>query len=122
VKRDMDLVREILLKVEATPPQELGGKFRMPSQNGPIVMEHLAMLIDEGFLDGKALRADQSNAPVTVVVTRLTWKGHDFLDAARDDNNWHKAKRTIAEKGGSFTMEILVELLKSFAKAQLGLA
>ena len=121
MKRDMDLVRAILLKVEATPPEELGGKFRMAGDS-PESREHVSMLIDEGYLEGKALRAEQANAPVAVVVFRLTWKGHDFLDAARNETTWNKAKSAITEKGGAFTMEILTELLKSFAKAQLGMS
>ena len=34
---------------------------------------------------------------------RLTWQGHEFLDAARNEDRWNQAKKTISEKGGSLT-------------------
>jgi hypothetical protein len=38
-------------------------------------------------------------------VSRLTWEGHEFLDAARDEKRWKKAMSTVKEKGGTITIE-----------------
>jgi Hypothetical protein (DUF2513) len=43
--------------------------------------------------------------------TRLTWDGHEFLDAARDDTRWQKAKRYIVEKGSGLSFEVLQGVL-----------
>lgn len=58
------------------------------------------------------------------MTTRLTWLGHEFLDAARDDGRWEKAKSAISKVGGwSFEVvkHILVELAKDAIKSSLGL-
>ena len=31
---------------------------------------------------------------------RLTWSGHEFLEASRDQNRWQKALTLIKERGG----------------------
>lgn len=41
----------------------------------------------------------------------LTWQGHEFLDAARDDTRWERAKKTALEKGGAMTFELLKAIL-----------
>lgn len=51
----------------------------------------------------------------------MTWKGHEFLDAARDASIWEKAK---ARLGGTFktvTLAVLQELLVSLAKQKAGI-
>ena len=51
----------------------------------------------------------------------LTWAGHDFMDAARDEHRWDRAKRTIKEKAGAVGFEVLKAVLVSLARGQLGL-
>ena len=52
---------------------------------------------------------------------RLTWEGHDFLDAARNGDTWHKAKDTLFKKGLSVSFDVLKAYLISEAKQHLGL-
>ncbi len=40
----------------------------------------------------------------------LTWGGHDFLDAIRNDDVWSKTKSTVQEKVGSATFEVVKAL------------
>jgi hypothetical protein len=51
-----------------------------------------------------------------VLPRRLTWLGHEFLDAAREDLRWGQAKRLVLEKTGSVSFatlqQVLVELMK----------
>ncbi|MCL4500491.1 MAG: DUF2513 domain-containing protein, partial [Deltaproteobacteria bacterium] len=37
----------------------------------------------------------------------LTWAGHEFLEASRDDSRWNKAKKITWEKTKSLSFEIL---------------
>lgn len=41
---------------------------------------------------------------------RLTWKGHEFLDAARNDRTWKKAMKVIGRQGG-VAFEVLIKYL-----------
>ena len=49
------------------------------------------------------------------VAQRLTWEGHDFLDAAEVDTIWNKAKEELKKKGGLFSIEILKKILSKLA-------
>jgi hypothetical protein len=49
----------------------------------------------------------------------LTWEGHEFLDAARDDTRWSKAKKLVQEKGGSLMFEALKAVLVQTLKGQV---
>jgi len=51
---------------------------------------------------------------------RMTWSGHDFLDAARDETLWKKAKQTVMKPAASFTFEIVREWLKNEIRARFG--
>jgi len=44
------------------------------------------------------------------------WKGHDFLDAARDISIWLKAKKTITDKTQTVSFEVLKAVLVQIAK------
>lgn len=41
------------------------------------------------------------------VVNSLTWAGHEFLEASRDDSRWEKVKRLLLEKTGGLSFEVL---------------
>ena len=49
----------------------------------------------------------------------LTWHGHDFLDAARDDKRWEKAKSIALKKAGTVTFDILKQVLVSLIKGAI---
>jgi hypothetical protein len=51
----------------------------------------------------------------------LTWQGHEFLDASRNDAVWKKTMDLVREKGGSVSFEVLKTVLIKLAAAQLGL-
>ena len=52
---------------------------------------------------------------------RLTWEGHEFLDAARDDTRWNAAKRTVTSTTGGLAFEFLKAVLIHKGKELLGL-
>ena len=49
---------------------------------------------------------------------KLTWAGHDFLDAVRDPAIWAKTKAGATAAGG-FTFDLLKGLAKGFMKKQI---
>jgi hypothetical protein len=52
-------------------------------------------------------------------INGLTWAGHEFLEASRDDSRWNKAKKIISEKTGSFSFEILKSILMDLMKGAI---
>ena len=113
MKRDMDLIRDILLEVEAA---EAGNSIEFLHSGGfkhshPAVTEHVALLEEEGLIDAQIL-------PEHIYrIRRLTMAGHDWLDAARDPGIWDRAKERLAKVGMkgaelSFVKEILLDIIR----------
>ena len=120
MKRDFDLVRRILMKIQDTPAGEYCDEIAYPDEYDPAtISEHVRLLIDENFLNGKMVDAWGSSPQFRI--TGLTWKGHDFVDAAKDNTLWEKAKKTILTTTAAITCDLLLLWLKTEIKMSLGL-
>jgi len=116
MKRDFDLIRKILLDIQAMPANSQPVTISYSGEyEQAVVNEHLVLLIDAELIVGRPLRTMSGLAQV--VVRGLTWQGHDFIQAAEKDSIWNKAKETILSKGGAITFDVLKELLKRLALA-----
>jgi hypothetical protein len=109
----MDLVRTILLRMEGgptgRPPQDLGIKGFSPEEIG----YHIRIMMQEGLIEGQNGTSMQSAGP-EAIPTSLTWKGHELLDLARDQERWNRAKAIIAKVGSaplSVWMKVLTDIL-----------
>jgi hypothetical protein len=122
MKRNLDTIRKLLELVEAQPAGQplltFSGDF---DNTAPEVVEHLELMIEAGLLEGEA-RADSSmKGGGMFAINKLTWTGHDFLNAARSDDVWHATKRRLG-KAGSWTFGLVLEILKEEAKRRIGLS
>ena len=118
MKRDMELARTIMLRLEAIPensclsaPAEDLGLTDHPVEK---VRYHLKLLVGAGFLDGEPYLSGEFG------VKAITWRGHEFLDDTRDPTIWTKAKERaggVAHAG----IGLLWELAKAELKMKLGL-
>jgi hypothetical protein len=64
-------------------------------------------------------KADSSMPTDTVFTfTSVTWQGHEFIDATRSPDVWEKTK-TTAQKVGSWTTPLLIDIAKTVIKAEL---
>jgi len=113
MQRNMDLVRMILMRLETSPsgwaPNDLGIKSFPPEQIG----YHAHIMMQEGLIEGCDVTSSSSAGP-EALPTSLTWKGHEFLDLARDQERWNRAKAIIAKTGGapiSVWMKVLTDLM-----------
>ena len=109
MKRDPELIRAILLKVEEHHDHimpNIGAETHYQTLSG-----HVNLLQDAGYL---------SPAQPTTRTTygyRITWQGHEFLDTTRDTEIWAKTKNG-AEKLGSWSIKLLGELAVGFVRAK----
>jgi uncharacterized protein DUF2513 len=120
VIRDMDLIRKMVLAIEDAPtgfaPRKLSIEGYTPDQIG----YHAYLMIDAGLALGTRVDHQGSTGP-NAMLKNLTWAGHEFADAARDQTRWNKAMGIVKEKSGSVTLTVLTELLKSLMKGALNL-
>lgn len=113
MKRDMSLIRLILLEIEGEDP-----KLDLSSYTEEQQVYHGALLIEAGFVHGKAI-CDSSAELVSTVITRLNWEGHEFLETARNETIWKKVSSQIAAAGVTVGLPALQQLLAGYLKAHL---
>jgi DNA-binding PadR family transcriptional regulator len=120
MKRDLGLVRELLLKLEPlSQPHawqiiEANDPRIQVESNTPDEIEYnLQLLVEQGFIE-----EPRSGPMQGIIFRRLTWAGHDYLDAVRDPKIWRKTKEA-SDKVGSWTFELVKELAKGIAKGEL---
>jgi Hypothetical protein (DUF2513) len=113
MKRDMDLVRLLLLKQETGEDPTGLVDFSVEDQIYNLQLMHDAGLIEASFVQGN------DGTPVGANIMRLTWDGHDFLDACRDSKLWKLAKENVLKPGASWTFSLLFEWLKQEAHQRI---
>ena len=116
MKRDMDIVRRILFAVEETNGVDLR-EIKVEKIDESIVGYHLVIMIEAGLIEGSYQSIDGYGCP-HVLVSRLTWKGHDFLDACRDETRWKGAKDIISKVSG-VTFDVLKNVLTEIMTKQV---
>lgn len=105
----MDTIRNILLQKEAEQP--------IVGQN-EIIVYHIGLLQQAGFVEA-VTRNDHLGVISDAWIKSITWEGHDFLDAMRDDTIWKKAKDKFIKPGVSWTVSILFEWLKQEVRRKI---
>ena len=120
MRRDMELIRRLVLAIEDAPtgfaPRSLDVAGYAPGQIG----YHAYLIIDAGLARGSETTSMGDSAP-SAILTNLTWAGHEFAEAARDQTRWNKAMGIVQEKGGTVTLAVLTQLLTSLMRGALGL-
>ena len=116
MKRDLDLVREILLVVEGAGTEGLDRDgVNLDGHDSQEIGRHIQLLHEAGYLIASYTEPDQGGI-VLHNVERLTWKGHEFLDAARNDTVWHKVTASIRSKAAAVPFEVLSAMLVEATK------
>jgi hypothetical protein len=116
MKRDMDLCRQILLDLEDNP-EAVGWKgftFEYEGRTYEEVSYHVMLLHEAGLIE--AVSHSQGPGHINWTAKKLTWPGHEFLDASRKDSVWQKAKSTVLEKTGGLSFEVLKAVVVQLAK------
>lgn len=111
MKRDMDLVRNILLAMEAEPSGNFVGRLQLEGYTSDQIGFHVIIMMQAGLIEGIDVTTHNSFGP-EARPTQITWAGYDFLDACRDEDRWTKAKE-IFNRAGGVTFDVAKEVLTS---------
>ncbi|CAB3774134.1 DUF2513 domain-containing protein [Paraburkholderia humisilvae] len=117
----MDLIRELLLKLEALPVRP-GVVVHLRPDTAEVQVDgydtdqieyHLSLIEKAGLIDTGGVR------PMMGIGFRsLSWSGHDFLDSVRSPDVWDKTKQ-VASAAGGFTVELLVFAAKTYLEGKI---
>ncbi len=125
MKRDMDLVRKILQKLESKGDPLFSGMsiepnlFSVEGYSENQVNYHLTIMGEAGLIS--IIDSSSKSDPFGAIPLRLTWAGHEFLETSRNEKLWSKAKKMLTEKIGGLSFEILKETLIQLIKENLSL-
>lgn len=119
MKRDWDIIRDVLIKFEGLAPD--AGSLQLndfPSEKAYEYSYHVELLMEAGLIHGQMSKTLGRHAQ-NFLAQRLTWQGHEFLDAIRSDTVWNKTKTTFVKGGLSMTFDLVKEVAKEVAGALL---
>lgn len=121
MKRDLDLIRNILLVIENSDTDRLFiSDFVTDSRTEEIVSHHLKLLLDCDYID--ATSRNTIGCPYTqFIVHRITSKGYDYLDSVRDVSIWEKTKKALLQVGGSASLDTVKAVASSIILKMLGI-
>ena len=119
MKRDMDLVRNILLALESTEKPLDGPKLRQALEtvltdvssvpSSQVLLDHVTMMKEEGLVSANFIRSTRATAFMGL---KMTWAGHDFLEKARDPTIWEKARPKVESLSFDLAKQLLLALIR----------
>jgi hypothetical protein len=121
MKRDLELIRKMMLAIEDSASGWAPNPLRVDGYTEEQVGYHAWLLIDADLAKGEDVTTMGSGGPEGMITT-LTWEGHEFIDAARDNGRWTTAMGKVAARGGAVTLDVLKELLIDLMRGTFGLS
>ena len=121
--RDMELVRQILIAIEASnrfevPTTEL--EARLPDVALRDLVWHLGLMGQAGLVELKTYAVDiPGGHEESIDSVRITWGGFDFLAAAMNDTVWNGAKRLAGDMFKSLSISTLNALMQRVIQGQI---
>ena len=116
MKRDMDLIRQILLRLEELPMTGGRHDIEIDGYSHEQIIYHVRLMDEAGLIEAQDLT---TMTAIDWRPKRITYEGHEFLDAARSDKLWHTAKDKLMSTTGTLTIEGLKIALQAAVKALL---
>ncbi len=124
MRRDIELIRSILFYIESVPSDRpykalsTGFIEEFSAFSEAELMEHLHLAIQENLIEGSVTFG--TDGYHLFEISRLTSRGHDYLDVIRNDSIWNRVKDK-AQKAGGMTITSTWKLAEEFVKRELGL-
>lgn len=114
MKLDWDIMREILLAIEATGPDESLSSEDFADLEAKRVAYHMR-LMNEANLIVIATGPGRGD----YVVERLTWRGHELLEKIRSNHLWAVLSRLQRERDFPLTLDTINQAVSNFLQTQL---
>ncbi len=120
MRRDLDLIRKLMLRLEEIPLRSglrmaisaRDDRMQFSTHGSDEVAYHLDQIKQSGFVNDGGIRPASG-----IGFAGFTPEGHDFIDSVRDVDAW-AATKDRASKVGSFSLGFLTDLAKAWAKSE----
>lgn len=119
MKRDLNLIREIMLALEDVsvfPLQTAEVCELLNTEDYLAVNEHLKMLASAGLISGRERGWVDGRL---FLFDGITYDGHDFIEQIRNDTVFNKAVSHIKEYGLPVALNVLSDICSKIALGKL---
>ena len=124
MKRDMDLIRKLLLQIEGGKtsfqivPKSHAASFGIADEDA--MEDELASKMERHMepLQEAGLATFETAMSGEWFDAKITWLGYEFLETVRDPEIWDQAKNGAAKAGGA-GLELLGQLAKGLIKTKI---
>ena len=126
MKRDLDLIRDILLDIESAPSDSISIYDLAKNHNASpdLVFYQIQLLKEAQFLKVRYLMkvlTPDSKKYDDIRISRLTLQGHDYLDTVRNNEIWAKTKASIVKLGTSVAFSTITRIASRLLESSLPL-
>lgn len=119
MKRDMDLVREILLAVEKHPHGFAPDGLALSGYSEEQIGYH-AYLMGQAGLVNAAENTNLGSPSPCAIINNMTWEGHEFLMQHASRNDGPK-QSSYYKKAGGASFKVWTSVLTDLVKSNLGI-
>ncbi|MDO6467538.1 MAG: DUF2513 domain-containing protein [Paraglaciecola chathamensis] len=117
MKRDMDLIRKLVLYIEAKEDDHPISKEPFAGFTELEFEEHYHLLYEAGLVRCETVCSRSTPSRIVRVIPfSLTWEGHDFADAIKNEKIWKNAKDKITSQIGGLPFDVLKAVLIGMCK------
>ncbi len=117
MKRNPEILRAVMLRAEEQPVGEPLYRVAFEGASQEEIGGHVQLLIDAGLVEGNVIwEKGGMGPPLRYIVKRITSRGYEFLDNARNEDVWTKTLKELTKRGATVSIAVLEELLKECAK------
>jgi hypothetical protein len=117
MKRDMDLIRDILLHHEKHSDDNFYHTLNadnFENFDAEKLYSHVRLLMESGHIG----YVDQTMGGEDIDLGGISPAGYDFLDSVRDPEVWRNTKELV-NKAGGWSLEMMGDLARGLIKTQL---
>ncbi len=118
MKMDPELLRLLLLEIEKHEEPFAASEVEIDGYDSERIAYHAALLHDAGFLVGAEHHTVRG---MNFVVQRMTFSGHEFLEAVRRRSVWRLTRDRMERDGAGFVLDIARDLALAMLRQQVGL-
>lgn len=120
MKRDMDLIRKILLDLE----QNDIARYKQMELEGydPLAIGyHCYLLQQAGLIEAADATSNQYFLPHFIPLY-LTWDGYEFLNGVKEPSDWERIKKKVVQPTGGFVFSLAKDVILHELKSRIGIA
>ena len=123
MKRDLELIRKILLEAEACNEYPMySDRLDFDGYDLETINRHILLLMDADYLDAECF-PNESNMYLCII-NRITMAGYDYLDSIRNNRVWDAVKRGISAVAGgaaSASLDVIKQYASQVILKELGI-